>query len=67
MTMLGPGHHEIDGYLVDRIQDGGFVRWEVIHPDHGVVSAPPTLSRARYWIRKNPMALFSPDDAKDNT
>jgi len=65
--MLGPGQHEIDGYLVDRIQDGGYVRWEVIHPEHGLVATRPTLPQARYWIRKNPMALFSLTDAEDRT
>jgi len=65
--MLGPGQHEIDGYLVDRIQDGGYVRWEVIHPEHGVVTVRPTLPQSRYWIRQHPMALFSPDDAKDRS
>lgn len=55
MTAHSPGHHQIGGYAVDRVNDGETVTWEVIHPEQGLVATVDTLPDARAWIRAHPI------------
>lgn len=61
MTALSPGHHQIHGYDVERVQDGDTVSWEVFHPEHGLVGSQPNLGLVRHWIRQHPMSSYSPE------
>jgi len=55
VTAQSPGHHQIGGYVVDRVKDGETVTWEVIHPDQGLTTTVDTLPDAREWIRQHPI------------